>query len=567
MSASDILNRVVHGDLPRSLEIFGPEIVLCATVVLLLLVRLFGLDRSLPPYVVALFGSLIGFIGILAQFVYYTTSGAGGAPLGMGEGLFRLFLLTPEGTGTAGELFTGLLMHDAFTLFFRLGLSFFLVLVVALTVLTGIPDLEDGPDFYTLLIGSTIGMLVATSANHLLMLFLGVEMMSVPSYVMVGFLKGRRPSSEAALKYVVYGAGTAGIMLYGISLLAGLMGTAEFAELGPRLAYLVEAEGVDLSNPNLVAVLLGVMMVLVGLAFKLSVVPFHFWCPDAFEGASAEVGGFLSVASKAAAFALLVRFLLAVTAAPGESLQSVSLYLGVALGAVSAATMTFGNLAAYSQTNVKRLLAYSTIAHAGYMLMAVAAMMVIVNAPAASGWTPQRIQTEAARSLEGLMYYLAVYLFMNLAAFAIVALIRNETFSEQIDDYNGLVHHSGTMTVLCVCMGVALFSLVGIPPFGGFVGKLMIFASVLNAGSIHWSMWALVAIGGLNTVFSLFYYLRVLKAMFIAPRPEGSRTISFDLLAGAYVVVVTAPILVLGATPLQNNLSATAHYVASVLFR
>ncbi|MGD9856552.1 MAG: proton-conducting transporter membrane subunit, partial [Planctomycetaceae bacterium] len=211
-------------------------------------------------------------------------------------------------------------------------------------------------------------------------------------------------------------------------------------------------------------------------------------------------------------------------------------------------------------------LAYSTIAHAGYMLMAVAAMMVIVNAPAASGWSPARVQTEAARCMEGLMYYLAVYLFMNLAAFAIVALIRNETYSEQIDDYNGLVHHSGTMTLLCVCMGIAMFSLVGIPPFGGFVGKLMIFASVLNAGSIHWTMWALVVIGGLNTVFSLFYYLRVLKAMFIAPRPEGSRTISFDPLVGAYVFVVTAPILVLGATPLQNNLSATAHYVASVLF-
>ena len=428
------------------------------------------------------------------------------------------------------------------------------------------PDNEDGPDFYTLLIGSTIGMMVATSANHLLMLFLGVEMMSVPSYVMVGFLKGRRSSSEAALKYVVYGAGTAGVMLYGLSLIAGLLGTAEFAELGPRLAYLIGEGGVSLSNPNIVLTLLGVMMVLVGLAFKLSLVPFHFWCPDAFEGAPAEIGGFLSVASKAAAFALLVRFLLAMTASGGGELEAMNLYLGLALGALAAVTMTFGNLAAYGQTNVKRLLAYSTIAHAGYMLMAVAAMLVITNADESAGWTAAQMQDGAARCIEGLMYYLAVYLFMNLAAFAIVALIRNETFTEEIEGYNGLAHHSATMSVLCVCMGIAMFSLLGMPPFGGFFAKLLIFASVWNAGSIHWLMWALVAIAGLNTIFSLFYYLRVLKAMFIAPRPEGARTIELPAYSSAYVLVITIPILLMGASPLQNNLSATARYVASVLF-
>ncbi len=565
MSVSEILNGLIYGDLTRSIEVFCPEVLLCVTVIVLLLLRLFSLDHKIPPYVIALGGSVVAFVAVLLQFVFFTTGGAE-TNLGAGETLFSLFQLTEAGVGSPGELFTGLLMHDAFTLFFRLGLTFFLVLVVALTVLTGIPDNEDGPDFYTLLIGSTIGMMVATSANHLLMLFLGVEMMSVPSYVMVGFLKGRRSSSEAALKYVVYGAGTAGIMLYGLSLIAGLLGTAEFAELGPRLAYLIDGDGVTLSNPNIVVTLLGVMMVLVGLAFKLSLVPFHFWCPDAFEGAPAEIGGFLSVASKAAAFALLVRFLLAMTASGGGELESLNLYLGLALGVMAAVTMTFGNLAAYGQTNVKRLLAYSTIAHAGYMLMAVSAMLVITNAAESSGWSAAQVQDGAARCVEGLMYYLAVYLFMNLAAFAIVALIRNETFSEEIEDYNGLAHHSGTMTVLCVCMGVAMFSLLGMPPFGGFFAKLLIFASVWNAGSIHWLMWALVVIAGLNTIFSLFYYLRVLKAMFIAPRPEGVRSINMSGLVGAYVVVITLPILLMGASPLQNNLSATARYVASVLF-
>src|SRR5690606_28222825 len=170
---------------------------------------------------------------------FVVTATAGGAttsmPSAIADALTNVFQITPEGVGTTGAYFTGLLMHDAFTVFFRLGLATFLMLVVVLTILSGIPDDEDGPDFYTLLVGSAIGMMIATSANNLLMLFLAIEMMSVPSYVMVGFLKGRRPSSEAAFKYVVFGAGTAGVMLYGISLIAGLLGTADFAELGPRL--------------------------------------------------------------------------------------------------------------------------------------------------------------------------------------------------------------------------------------------------------------------------------------------------------------------------------------------
>jgi NADH-quinone oxidoreductase subunit N len=263
--------------------------------------------------------------------------------------------------------------------------------------------------------------------------------------------------------------------------------------------------------------------------------------------------------------ALLVRFMLAVTSG-GDSLQALSLYFGVALGAVAAVSMTFGNLAAYGQSNVKRLLAYSTIAHAGYMLMAISAMLVIFHADAASGWSYQRSYLESIRAVEGLMYYLVVYLFMNLAAFAIVALIRNEIYSEEIESYNGLAQQSASMSLLCVCMGIALFSLVGLPPFGGFFAKLMIFATVFSAGSIHWFMWVLLAIGAINTVFSLFYYLRVLKAMFLAPRAEESRTVAVPGLMGAYVLVLTIPILLLGMSPLQNNLTATANYVASVLF-
>ena len=182
--------------------------------------------------------------------------------------------------------FGGMLRHDLFSIYFRIFLSLFLILTIALTVLTGIPDNEDAPDFYSLLFGATIGMMLMASANNLLLLFLGVEMASVPSYVMVGFLKGRKSSSEASLKYVVYGAGAAGVMLYGISLVAGVLGTGDMSLLADHLKV-VSSGAAGLADPEVRTVALGVMLVMVGLAFKLSLVPFHFWCPDAFEGASA----------------------------------------------------------------------------------------------------------------------------------------------------------------------------------------------------------------------------------------------------------------------------------------
>jgi len=533
MNFANLLERVVQDTVGGSVPLFGAELALCGTIVALLFVRLFNADRLLPPYWVALAGALVGF-----GFVY-----------------FQFLDLRQQGDLYA-ELFTGMLVYDKFTVFFRLFLLLFLILVIALTVLSGIPDVEDGPDFYTLLVGSTVGMMLMVSANHLLILFLGIEMTSVPSYAMVGFLKGRKLSSEASLKYVVYGAGAAGVMLYGISLLAGLLGTAELPEIAERLNLLL-AKGAGMSDPTVRTVVLATMMILVGIAFKLSIVPFHFWCPDAFEGASAEVAGFLSVASKAAAFGLLVRFCMALVGSDAGTLANINFSLGIGLGVIAALTATFGNLAAYAQTNVKRLLAYSTIAHAGYMLMAVAAMMVVLNGPSDPHVDPHR---DATRAIEGLLFYLVVYLFMNLGAFAIVALIRNEIFSEEIEDYNGLARQA---PLLCVCMAGCLFSLIGLPPFGGFFAKLVIFSSLMQAGYIHWSMWAVLVIGGLNTVFSLFYYLRVLKAMFIAPRPDGARRAEEAWATRCYVLVITVPVLLSGIK--ADVLSPLASDVASIV--
>jgi NADH-quinone oxidoreductase subunit N len=237
--------------------------------------------------------------------------------------------------------------------------------------------------------------------------------------------------------------------------------------------------------------------------------------------------------------------------------------VGVGLGIMAAVTATYGNLAAYTQSNIKRLLAYSTIAHAGYMLMAVASMMVILNAPPVSGMTAATRITSAEYCIQGLLYYLAVYFFMNLGAFAIAAIVRNQIYSEQIADYAGLAWQS---PALAVGMLVCMFSLIGMPPFGGFVGKFMVFYSVVEAAQLNPVMWVVLAAGVANTVFSLFYYLRVLKFMFLAPPTEGARPVAVPLFSdsGLYVLLVAAPVFGLGI--FVDWLSNTVQDVAKSLF-
>lgn len=529
-----LLDKLISETTSLSVPGFSVELCLSATIVAMLMMRLVNLDRWVPASVTAVFGAFAALVFTWLQFRQI------GAPDAI----------------VSQKIFTGLLIHDTFTVYFRAFLSLFLLLTIALTSLTGIPDNEDGPDFYSLLFGATIGLMIMASANSLLMLFVGVEMASVPSYAMVGFLKGRRPSSEAALKFVIYGAGAAGVMLYGISLIAGVLGTADMSLLAERLGEAATGGSGGMRDPELRAVSLGILLVMVGLAFKLSLVPFHFWCPDAFEGASAEVAGFLSVASKAGAFALMVRFALALSGASGT--ESLMIAFGVGIGFIACVTTTFGNLAAYSQTNLKRLLAYSTIAHAGYMVMAVSALVVLVNSSRAAA-----MQIDINHSIEGLLYYLFVYMFMNLGAFAVVAIARNHTFSEEVDSVKGLIGQSPT---LCIVMLICMFSLVGMPPFGGFVGKLMIFASAFKAGEIHWFMYVVVSFGALNTVFSLVYYIRVLKTMFLDARPADARPVPVKLgsLESVYVVALAAFVFLLGVLPqfLSSTAGAAAQSVA-----
>jgi NADH-quinone oxidoreductase subunit N len=447
------------------------------------------------------------------------------------------------------ELFGGLLVFDSLTAYIRFLLMGFLALYIPFTKASGIPDHEDGADFYTLVLGATLGMCLMASANHLLMVFMAVEMASVPSYALAGLLKGRKASSEAALKYAVYGAGAAGIMLYGISLLGGLLGTCHLPSMAAELARVVDA---GTANGSVMVLALGGLMVAVGLAFKLSAVPFHFWCPDVFEGAAAEIGGFLSVASKTAAVALLLRicFGLGVSptgiggaaanlAEPGlAGLSSTRHFMVYVVGLMAAVTCTLGNLAAYGQTNMKRLLAYSTIAHAGYIMMAVAAAVALAG-----------VNVAASRdAVAAVAFYLGTYLFMNLGAFAIVALLRNRLRSEEIDSYAGLVRSSPGIVI---ATAVVLVSLIGLPPLAGFVAKFLVFSSLVQAISLEAErplMLVLLVIGGLNTVLSLFYYLRVLKVMTFDPPPADRVGGEFSLvsLPGAVVTALVVPVVVLG---------------------
>lgn len=480
--------------LSDSLASFVPELIVCAAIVVMLILRMLPRLR-LHMGTVATAGLAIALC--LTCFQWFGVSA-----------LNILGSLSPR-----ESVFHGLLAIDNFTSFLRVMLLAFALLVTWLALTTRLVDETDSADFFTLLLGGTLGMMLMASANHLLMVFIAVEMASLPSYALAGFLKGKRASSEAALKYVVYGGGASGVMLYGMSLLAGRFGTGYLPDLAAAIqTQMTTGEGTLTGVDPLV--LLGLVLVLSGLGFKLAAVPFHFWAPDVFEGASAEVGAFLSVASKAAALALTGRLLLILTVdrsrVPIDALQAT---VAPAIAVLAAITATFGNLAAYPQTNLKRLLAYSTIAHAGYMMMGLAVLNHL--------------------GIKAVLFYLVAYVLMNLGAFAMVAFLRNSTGSEDLRDMRGLVYRSPWAVAF---LSIFLLSLLGLPPLAGFAAKFQIFAALYDAGqeytararaagsvpALGYTMYALLLIGGINTVISAFYYLKVLRVM-VLERPEEER--------------------------------------------
>ena len=407
--------------------------------------------------------------------------------------------------------------------------SFFKILILITTAFIVLfsmssQEVNSCPDrhgeYYALIFGMVIGMFFMVSANDLILIYLSLELLSLSSYVLAGFVKTSVRNSEASLKYIIYGSASSGIMLFGISILYGITGSTNLHEINSLLQF---------PSATQLTFLMSILMIFTGIGFKISIVPFHFWTPDVYEGAPISITAFLSVASKAAGFAVLIRFL-KITFAQGLDKSGYWQMLSyidwqMLLISFSIITMTFGNFAALWQDNIKRMLAYSSIAHAGYLMLGVAVL--------------------SDQGLMAVLVYFSVYLFMNLGAFYVVMLIANKINSEEIDDYKGIGY---SLPLLGTALGIFLVSLTGLPPTAGFVGKLYLFIALVDANMITVAVIAL-----LNTVVSLYYYIRVLKAMFLV---RSEKTVEIHLSPLNYIVIflLAAPVLILGVyfTPLVN---------------
>ncbi len=419
---------------------------------------------------------------------------------------------------TSQTLFNGLVANDAFAIFFK----WLFLAAAALTVIIAAQGNDFPPvrigEFYALLVAVVLGMFLMASATDLLTIYMSIELVSMVSYVLAGYRKGDRKAAEASLKYVIYGAVASGVMVFGMSWLYGLLGTTNVLEFAGRLPALPQ------TGPVKVALVLAVVFVSAGIGYKIAAVPWHMWCPDVYEGAPTPFTAFLSVGPKAAGFALALRFFWGALAGPAAADGFAAAIGGVpwpaVIGVLSAATMTLGNLVAISQTNLKRLLAYSSIAHAGYTLMGLAAV--------------------SNTGAQGVMIYMLIYLVMNLGAFLVVILVAQGTGSESILDYRGLARRQ---PLVAVAFAVFLFSLTGLPPFAGFVGKWYLFLAVMQRVPGAGGFWyaALALVGALNTAVSLYYYARIIRAMFLeAPftdRPLASPW-GYQLMLGTFSVLI-----------------------------
>jgi NADH-quinone oxidoreductase subunit N len=406
--------------------------------------------------------------------------------------------------GATTTVARGLMAVDGFGLFFK---ALFL-LSAALTVLLSRRYLEiervGAGAYYFLVLTATLGMMVMAAGIDLVTLFIGLETMAVSFYVLAGYLKPNRRSNEAAIKYFVLGAFSLGILLYGMSVLYALGGSTQLRELAIALA----------STDRSLALTLGVLLVAAGMGFKIAAVPFHTWAPDVYEGAPTPITAFLSVGSKAASFAMLLRLLFEAVPSVRPDWQQVFYMLAVL-------TMTVGNIAALTQSNVKRLLAYSSIAHAGYMLIGIVAA------------TP--------RGVTATLIYLLVYAFMQMGAFGIVVrLRRHDIVGDELKDLAGLFFRSPWSAI---AMLVFLLSLGGIPPTAGFMGKLWVFGAAIEAGYV----W-LAVIGVVNSAISLYYYLRIVVFMWMKEEVAGAPLVPAPALAVALGVAVAGTIA-LGVLP------------------
>ncbi len=476
-----------------------PEIAISSALMILVLLDLiFHKDKKIIPYV-ALISVVVTAFFVIEQFSMEGT-------------VFKL-----------GSSVAGMVTVDSFAAFFKM-----IVLLASAAIVFfsfNSDEVQKTVDrigeYYALIFGMILGMFFLVSSSDFILIYLSLELMSLSSYVLAGFTKLRERNSEAALKYMIYGAISSGIMLFGISIVYGITGTTNLYEIN----NLIQSPDI-----NVFTLALALLMIFTGIGYKISAAPFHYWTPDVYEGAPITITAYLSVASKAAGFALLIRLIKTsfVSFVDAEGTwQLINIFdWQMLLVIISVLTMTLGNFSALWQDNLKRMLAYSSIAHAGYMLLGV---LVFSNT-----------------GVTAVMLYFIVYLIMNLGAFFIVMLIANKTGSEDINDYDGMGY---TSPFLGVTLGIFLVSLVGLPPTAGFIGKVYLFIALLDA-----KMVAVAVIAVLNSVVSLYYYIRVLKHMFLVKPNEDTPAVSTSIFSTIIILVFAVPTILFGIyfTPIAD---------------
>ena len=480
---------------------FAPEIVLTGVLVVVLLADLvFERDKWLIP-------SLTG-IGVLAALVP---------------------VLTLALDGTDRVMFDGAYVVDDFALVMKaLFLIAGYVVILLSTNYIAEGDYHEG-EYYFLLLSSLLGMSVMASARDLISIFVALELLSIPAYMLAAWRKRDLKGNEAGLKYYLMGVFASAVLLYGMSLLYGVTGSTLLTEIGAQIG----------AKPSSVPfITLGILFIIVGFGFKVSAVPFHTWAPDTYEGAPTPIASFLAVASKAAGFVALLS--LVFLAFPGRS-DVVEPLMWI----LAAVTMTVGNLIALRQTNIVRLLAYSSVAQAGFML---APLAVVGDA--------------GQEALTAVVVYLLIYTAMNLGAFAVVIAVARRTGSGEIDSYRGLFQYSPALAVL---MSVFLFALAGIPPLAGWVAKFVVFRALLSAETVSGAVLAVVV--AVNSVIALFYYANVARLMWFQDAPEGETTsirVPFSLSAALGIAVIGT--LVFGIFPgLVTHFGDVANLAATAI--
>ncbi|MCD6373942.1 MAG: NADH-quinone oxidoreductase subunit N [Caldisericaceae bacterium] len=422
--------------------------------------------------------------------------------------VISVFLIFQQYTMPASEIFRGMLVLDSMAAFIKLIAAVSSLIII----LFSLPYFDDKSEYYVLILITTLGMFLMGAVNDILMIIIAMELVGLMSYVLTGFTKRNIKSNEASLKYILYAATSTGVMAFGFSYLYGLTGETNLIKIQQALMT---------NPPHQVAYFITLILILAGIGYKVAMVPFHFWLPDVYEGAPTTITAFFSIGPKAAGMAVLIRFFTTVVAHGSSQaaafLQNLQVNTPQLLAVLAVLTMTFGNVVALRQTNIKRLMAYSSIAHAGYMLMA----MVV--------FSPQ--------GYKAVLFYLVVYMFMNFGAFWVIITISQKLGSEEIDAFRGLGYRS---PYAAVAMAVFLFSLTGLPPLAGFIGKFYLFAAVVQGG---W--YVLAVLGVLNSVISLYYYAYIVKQMFLRTVEEQT-PVPINLYEGVVLTMLLVPTLLFG---------------------